>query len=291
MASRFNDDGVAALYQAMKPRLAELGLDLAEGTLPAVNTRFSTHQAPIVPAARTRCTGRDHRHRPRLQEAGPRAGRALAREVQQLRGTARMLKEANADKVNAHSRGDRTLAEQREGRLHPDAKKLRAMWPDMRKAYAGDEYVVKIRDKEIRTNLVHTTLSGTKIRKVALPPVRGPRRDPEVADAGQRAGQLSVHRGRVRVQARGRGPDADVRRRRRCVPYQPPLQARLRRPAGQAAVHRVRLGHAVRRRPGAAPRHIRQGRQLGRQHRHARGHEGAVLGLRPAMRVPPPRCR
>jgi methylmalonyl-CoA mutase len=43
------------------------------------------------------------------------------------------------------------------------------MWPDMKKAYAGDEYVVKIRDKEIRTGLVSETLSGTKIRKVALP--------------------------------------------------------------------------------------------------------------------------
>jgi methylmalonyl-CoA mutase len=43
------------------------------------------------------------------------------------------------------------------------------MWPEMQRAYAGDEYVVKIRDKEIRTSLVHTTLSGNKIRKVALP--------------------------------------------------------------------------------------------------------------------------
>ena len=39
----------------------------------------------------------------------------------------------------------------------------------MQQAYAGDEYVVKIRDKEIRTALTHTTLSGSKIRKVALP--------------------------------------------------------------------------------------------------------------------------
>src|SRR6202000_2270911 len=60
-------------------------------------------------------------------------------------------------------------AQQAEPRLNPDAKKLLAMWPDMQKAYAGDEYVVKIRDKEIRTNLIHTTLSGTKIRKVVLP--------------------------------------------------------------------------------------------------------------------------
>ena len=43
------------------------------------------------------------------------------------------------------------------------------MWPKTRAAYAGDEYVVKIRDKEIRTALTTTSLSGTKIRKVVLP--------------------------------------------------------------------------------------------------------------------------
>ncbi len=39
----------------------------------------------------------------------------------------------------------------------------------MQKAYAADEYVVKIRDKEIRTALTSKSLSGTTIRKVALP--------------------------------------------------------------------------------------------------------------------------
>lgn len=39
----------------------------------------------------------------------------------------------------------------------------------MQAAYGGDEYVVKIRDKEIRTGLITTTLSGTKVRKVVLP--------------------------------------------------------------------------------------------------------------------------
>jgi len=167
MASRFNDDGVTALYQAMKPRLAELGLALEDGTLPAVATRFSTHQTPIVPAARTRYlaeisdTVRGYKKQALAQAR-------LAREVQQLHGTARMLKEADADKQNAHA-AVVDLATEREQRLAPDARQLLAMWPDMRKAYAGDEYVVKIRDKEIRTNLIHTTLSGTKIRKVVLP--------------------------------------------------------------------------------------------------------------------------
>jgi len=51
----------------------------------------------------------------------------------------------------------------------PKARKLLDMWPETVKAYSGDEYVVKIRDKEIRTRLITESLSGTKIRKVILP--------------------------------------------------------------------------------------------------------------------------
>ena len=39
----------------------------------------------------------------------------------------------------------------------------------LKEAYAGDEFVTKIRDKEIRTALTTTSLSGLKIPKVALP--------------------------------------------------------------------------------------------------------------------------
>ena len=167
MASRFNDDGVTALYQALKPRLAELGLTLTEPRLPAVNTRHSTHQTPIVPAARTRYlaeisdTVRAYKKRARAQAT-------LAREVQQLNASVRMLTESNPDKNGARAAlGD--LAMQRDAKLDKDARQLLAQWPDMQKAYAGDEYVVKIRDKEIRTALVYQSLSGTKVRKVALP--------------------------------------------------------------------------------------------------------------------------
>jgi methylmalonyl-CoA mutase len=57
----------------------------------------------------------------------------------------------------------------KDGELTPAAKKLLDMWPKTRELYAADEYVVKIRDKEIRTQLTSTSLSGSKIRKVALP--------------------------------------------------------------------------------------------------------------------------
>ncbi|HLO95286.1 MAG TPA: cobalamin-dependent protein, partial [Burkholderiaceae bacterium] len=100
MASRFNDDGVTALYQALKPRLAQLGLQLAEGRLPVVHTRFSTHQTPIVPPARVRYLAeisdsvRGYKRRARQQSV-------LAREIQQLHGASRMLLEANPEKQNA----------------------------------------------------------------------------------------------------------------------------------------------------------------------------------------------
>ena len=167
MASRFNDDGVTALYQALKARLATLGLAVQEGRLPAVTTRHSTHQHPVVPAARTRYLAEIadavHGYKRRAREQA-----ALAREIQQLRASQRMLLQENAEKHRAREALE-ALAITREARLAPEARKLLAMWPEMCKAYAGDEYVVKIRDKEIRTQLVTTTLSGSKIRKVVLP--------------------------------------------------------------------------------------------------------------------------
>ena len=167
MAARFNDDGVTALYQAIKPRMAQLGLQLGEGSLPVVAVRHSTNQTPVVPAARTRYlaeisdTVRGYKKRARAQAQ-------LAREVQQLKAAAAMLKVEKPGRAPA-AEAALDLAGQRKARLDSDARALLAQWPDMQTAYAGDEYVVKIRDKEIRTALTTKSLSGTTIRKVALP--------------------------------------------------------------------------------------------------------------------------
>ena len=167
MASRFNDDGVTALYQALLPRLAGLGMPVVAGSLPVAATRHSTHQVPIVPGARARYLA-DIADTVRGYKARARAQATLAREAQQLRASAAMLVVDKPDRSRA-AEAVGNLAEQREARQDAGARKLLAMWPDMRKAYAGDAYVVKIRDKELRTELVYTSLSGSKIRKVALP--------------------------------------------------------------------------------------------------------------------------
>lgn len=167
MAARFNDDGVTALYQALKVRLGELGLPLQEGRLPAVKVRHSTNQTPVVPPARTRYlaeisdTVRGYKKKAIEQSR-------LAREIQQLNASAVMLRKDKPERARA-AEAVIDLAQLRELDQDPAARKLLAQWPDMQKAYAGDEYVVKIRDKEIRTALTTKSLSGTVIRKVALP--------------------------------------------------------------------------------------------------------------------------
>ncbi|MBU6436319.1 MAG: methylmalonyl-CoA mutase, partial [Betaproteobacteria bacterium] len=89
----------------------------------------------------------------------------IARERQQLSASRRILQQECNEQADSLA----TLEAARDAALDPRARKLLAMWPDMQKAYAGDEYVVKIRDKEVRTALTTTTLSGSKVRKVALP--------------------------------------------------------------------------------------------------------------------------
>jgi methylmalonyl-CoA mutase len=168
MAARFNDDGVTALYQALRTRLGELGLPLGESHLSTVAVRHSTNQSPVVPAARTRYlaeiadTVRGYKKKARAQAK-------LAREIQQLRAAAAMLEVGKPGKAKA-AEAAIDLARQRELAQDPAAHKLLDQWPEMQRAYAGDEYVVKIRDKEIRTALTTKTLSGTTIRKVCLPP-------------------------------------------------------------------------------------------------------------------------
>ncbi|CAN5256777.1 methylmalonyl-CoA mutase family protein [soil metagenome] len=161
-ASRFNDDGVTALYQGLLPRLAELGLQVKASKLAPVSVKFSSGKNAIVPPARSRYlaeiadTVRGYHKFTGKQVK-------LARELQQLRESSRML--AAAGRVVEF---DDLIAE-RDKQLDAGANKLLAQWPDLQAAYAGNEYVVKIRDKEIRTQLTATTLSGTTIRKVALP--------------------------------------------------------------------------------------------------------------------------
>jgi len=167
MAARFNDDGVTALYQAILPKLVEFGLKAKAGKLPVVTVKESSRGRAIVPVERTRYLAEIadtlrayHKHTEEQVK--------IARERQSLRISKDLFNSYDEAAKAALPKFDELIA-CKESELDAKAKKLLDMWPDTVKAYSGDEYVVKIRDKEIRTKLVSESLSGTKIKKVVLP--------------------------------------------------------------------------------------------------------------------------
>lgn len=164
IASRFNDDGVTSLYFAMLGRLRELGLKTRSSRLVAAATHCSTQQSAIVPPQRTQYLAEiadTVRAYKRLANEQAR----IAREHQQL-SSARDLLETECGESNANLS---LLIQQRSAKINPNSRHLLQAWPEVRASYSGDELVMSIREREIRTGLTYTTLSGTKLRKVAVP--------------------------------------------------------------------------------------------------------------------------
>ncbi len=163
IASRFNDDGVTALYQTIVAELKARGLNAADGQLKPATVRSSSALNVIVPPARVRYLA-EIAETVRGYHADVARQTKTARERQQLREAQRMLDAAKKPSSDL----DPLIAE-REKALSSDAQALLEGWPAVKQAYSGDEQVTKIRDREIRTTLRTTSLSGTKIPKVALP--------------------------------------------------------------------------------------------------------------------------
>ena len=77
IASRFNDDGVTALYQHLRDRLSGMGLVTVPGVLPVIGGRASTKASVIIPGPRRRylaeITETVHRYHATTGRAGGRS--------------------------------------------------------------------------------------------------------------------------------------------------------------------------------------------------------------------------
>lgn len=164
VASRFNDDGVTALYQSLLSNLHDQGMPRVENQLYEVSVRCSSQQARLIPAQRTRYLA-EIATAVREYKAEARAQADQARKYQQLCATQAMLAEQGAESVPQISR----LIEAVDAGLKPQSKSALAGWDQLQSDYSGDEFVVKIRDKEIRTALKRTSLSGNPVQRVSLP--------------------------------------------------------------------------------------------------------------------------
>ena len=164
MAARFNDSGLTALYHEILDRLAAIGLKVTDDSLPRRDIRYPDDEVMLIPPSRVRYlseiaeTVRDYK-------ASVRQRSALARERQQLTASITMLEAAGEAVPEALV----SLSMEREESLGEEARRVLAEWPERRDAYRGDELVVRVRDRESRSPLVRTTLSGTRLPRIALP--------------------------------------------------------------------------------------------------------------------------
>ncbi|MGK3203923.1 fused isobutyryl-CoA mutase/GTPase IcmF [Amycolatopsis sp. MEPSY49] len=162
-AAKFNDDGVTALYQHLRGMLAERGLTVSAGTLPKVEGKVSTDASTIIPGNRSRYlaeiseTVRGYHAKTQAQVAAVRKREALA------------LARAELSKVDASTDALDGLLAAAESDVDGESTKLLERFRELAEDYRQDELVVKIRDKELRTQLWRDTLSGNRIPRVALP--------------------------------------------------------------------------------------------------------------------------
>ena len=185
-AATFNDNGVTALYQHLARLLGGHGLHLAEGVLPAAVGRTSTGAAPVIPPARIgylagiAATVRDYHAETARQVAA-------ARRLQQLTAVAAELAagetpatgpgceaqagdgQPSAERADVAAGAVAALAERARADVSDSSARLLERWPAVVASYSGAEQVVRIRDRELHTELSRETLSGTVIPRVALP--------------------------------------------------------------------------------------------------------------------------
>jgi methylmalonyl-CoA mutase len=170
IAARFNDDGVTALFHRVKDQLITEGLMATEGVLPRVPGRQSTHASAIVPAGRRRYLAEIaetvhgyHATTGRLADE--------ARRAEQVAAVAALGQERGVDP------GDlATLAAQVEAERDTEGRRLLDEWYGLRSALVfGDEDPDPPGAAEPEASgqpqLWRTSLSGTRIPRVALPRV------------------------------------------------------------------------------------------------------------------------
>lgn len=164
IASQFNDKGTNALFAALVQIINQkTGSDWETSYEQFAKTQ---KQDVIIPNDR-RYYLRELTDTVRGYHKKTEQQVAFARRLFQLEGALAAVKEKAPDDALITSLN--SLAEGVRDELTAESKRILDNWQTLKEAYAGDEFVTKVRDKEIRTILKTISLSGTKIPKVVLP--------------------------------------------------------------------------------------------------------------------------
>lgn len=161
IASQFNDPGTSVLYLALLDKLNEKR-DLGWQSKLKIVDRDSLSKT-VIPADRIHYLG-EIAQTVRNYHKNVRQQSEVARSLSRLRSALALVQEGSAAAAELTE-----LARSCEQKLHDEPRQLLGCWDELKEAYSRDALVTKVRDKEIRTELFSTSLSGTRIPRVCLP--------------------------------------------------------------------------------------------------------------------------
>ncbi|MEA1946875.1 MAG: methylmalonyl-CoA mutase family protein, partial [Thermodesulfobacteriota bacterium] len=174
IASKFNDDGVTALYHAVMDGLAEKTGTRFTSTLSHIETRTSTSKTIIIPPERTRYlakiseTLRSYHRRTKEQADAVRKAWHLKEAATAISGD-----DLQEDTSGILSRL-KTEIEKAEKSLDPETTRLLDDWEEIKEIYSKDEITYHVRNQEIRVPLFTESLAHTRIPKIVLPKFKDP---------------------------------------------------------------------------------------------------------------------
>jgi methylmalonyl-CoA mutase len=170
IASKFNDDGVSALYHAL---LDKIGVDFTSA-FPRPDTRTSTSKAIIIPSERTRylseiaATVRSYHQQTEIEAQ-------KLRDAWHLKESVGLFdqEDVQEDQAAIIDRLKTKILVQEES-LEKETVALMQEWQQTCAKYGADELVYTVRDREIRIPLYTQSLSHTRIPKIVLPKFKDP---------------------------------------------------------------------------------------------------------------------
>jgi methylmalonyl-CoA mutase len=167
MASQYNDPGMNNLFTALMDKIQAItGVDYAAQNL---TTAAQSEKIYIIPPDRIRYLAEIAEASTAYNEWVQQQS-TIARKLYQLKGVMELSAEdmPGGDLSNL-SAGLQDVYKHLDEQLDGSCRRLLREWPAMLEQYKQDDFIYKVRDKEIKQPLYYTSLSNLKIPKVSLP--------------------------------------------------------------------------------------------------------------------------
>ena len=169
IASQFNDAGMNVLYQKVVSTIIEkTGADLQSKHLNKGLEKGVSEKIYIIPPHRTRYLS-EISEMCRTYDKWVEKQSEIARQLFSIKNTLQSIDNQSFINKNDLIDGLKKLYAEIELNLDGQCKKIIETWDAKKTAYEQDEFVYKVRSKDVKVWAYHKTLSGNKIPRVILP--------------------------------------------------------------------------------------------------------------------------